>query len=244
MKLLSLITSFFSLVIYAAPPAPIAVRLTWDAPVPLDADIIGYKLLIGTRSGVYTTTIDVPRVNASIPPPTSVIVSSGLLARTNYYFVARSYTASLYSEDSNEVVWSSPKNKKGNLQNPPAPIGANTTHPTNPNRPNGGSGKSRPFSIPLAMKVKSFNDLSYTMLLVAGKPGDHYVIQYSDDFVHWYRLSVVEVGSSGTVEFMDILSPYFQYRFYRAKKKLPIYDNDDSVDETPINGLEEEGTPP
>ena len=83
----------------ASPPPPpptssTQALLTWSAVI--DAKLAGYKVYVGTRSGVYGTPVDVGNV-------TSYTVSN-LLVGTTYYFVVTSYSSSgTESPYSNEV---------------------------------------------------------------------------------------------------------------------------------------------
>lgn len=70
------------------------VTLAWDPP--LSADVTGYRLYLGTTSGVYNQTSDV-----GIETTTMV---SNLILGTTYYFVVTAYNSSgLESPSSNEV---------------------------------------------------------------------------------------------------------------------------------------------
>ena len=70
------------------------VTLAWDPP--LSADVTGYRLYLGTTSGVYNQTSDV-----GIETTTMV---SNLIVGTTYYFVVTAYNSSgLESPFSNEV---------------------------------------------------------------------------------------------------------------------------------------------
>lgn len=79
------------------PPPPTSstqALLTWGAVT--DSKLAGYKVYVGTRSGVYGTPVDVGNV-------TSYTVSN-LLVGTTYYFVVTSYSSSgSESPYSNEV---------------------------------------------------------------------------------------------------------------------------------------------
>ena len=83
----------------ASPPPPpptssTQALLTWSAVI--DSKLAGYKVYVGTRSGVYGTPVDVGNV-------TSYTVSN-LLVGTTYYFVVTSYSSSgTESPYSNEV---------------------------------------------------------------------------------------------------------------------------------------------
>ncbi|MFL6594945.1 MAG: fibronectin type III domain-containing protein [Chthoniobacterales bacterium] len=76
-----------------------SVSLAWN-PSP-DADVIGYRVELGTASGIYTQSVDVQNV-------TTATVSS-LTDGTTYYFAVTAYNSS-YGESvaSNEVVYLTP----------------------------------------------------------------------------------------------------------------------------------------
>src|SRR5205085_7771374 len=70
------------------------VTLAWDPNT--ESDLAGYKVYIGTASGVYTTTIDVGNV--------TTYTVTGLAPGATYYFVVTAYdTGGLESGFSNEV---------------------------------------------------------------------------------------------------------------------------------------------
>jgi hypothetical protein len=70
------------------------VALTWDPNT--EPDLAGYKLYVGTASGVYTTTIDVGNMTTH--------TVAGLQPGATYYFVVTAYnTSGLESGFSNEV---------------------------------------------------------------------------------------------------------------------------------------------
>lgn len=97
-----------------------SVALAWDASP--DADVLGYRVQLGTASGTYSQSVDVQNV-------TSATVSS-LIDGTTYYFAVTAYNSS-YGESvaSNEVVYLTP----GLPPSPtptPTPIATPTPAPT------------------------------------------------------------------------------------------------------------------
>jgi fibronectin type 3 domain-containing protein len=75
------------------------VTLAWDPPA--DPRITGYKVYVGTASGVYSTPIDVGNVTS--------YTLIGLTPGTVYYFVVTTYDSSgIESVFSNEVSGTSP----------------------------------------------------------------------------------------------------------------------------------------
>ena len=79
-----------------------AVTLAWD---PNPDSITGYRLSYGTRTGVYTTVVDVGK-------QTSWAVSD-LQAGNTYYFVVQAYSAAGVSAPSNEVSYAVPVVTRG-----------------------------------------------------------------------------------------------------------------------------------
>ncbi len=75
------------------PPATTTATLAWTPVV--DPTLDGYKVYIGTASGLYTRTITVGNA-------TSYVVDS-LTARTTYYFTVTAYNSAGESTPSNEV---------------------------------------------------------------------------------------------------------------------------------------------
>ena len=70
------------------------VILGWDPNT--EADLAGYKVYVGTASGVYTTTIDVGKV--------TTYTVTGLQPGNTYYFVVTAYNLSGFESGySNEV---------------------------------------------------------------------------------------------------------------------------------------------
>lgn len=94
-----IIIALLALIQFAGGQAPetATVKLAWDANS--EVDLAGYRLKLGTASGVYTQTIEVP-ANAT---QKSITVS-----KTGYYFaVVTAYnTSGLESEPSKELVFS------------------------------------------------------------------------------------------------------------------------------------------
>jgi hypothetical protein len=75
----------------------VSVNLAWEASP--DLTVTGYKLYIGTSTGVYSTTVNVGNVTA--------YTVTGLTSGTVYYFVVTAFDATgLESDLSNEVSWS------------------------------------------------------------------------------------------------------------------------------------------
>jgi hypothetical protein len=93
-RLFIIILAIASLALHAAGQS--SVTLAWDAnPEP---DIAGYKIYIGTASGVYPVVQDVGQVTMQVVP--------GLSPSTTYHFSVQAYnTAGLSSILSNEVVF-------------------------------------------------------------------------------------------------------------------------------------------
>jgi hypothetical protein len=85
------------------------VTLAWDSnPAP---DIAGYRLHIGTASGIYTTQIDVGK--------TTTAVVSSLVAGTTYFFAVSDYnTAALESVSSNQISYTVPGSSPTLTQSP------------------------------------------------------------------------------------------------------------------------------
>ncbi|MBX3330292.1 MAG: fibronectin type III domain-containing protein [Nitrospira sp.] len=75
------------------PPSATTATLAWN-PV-TDLTLAGYKVYVGTTSGLYTRTIDVGNI-------TSYIVDS-LPTATTYYFAVTAYNSAGESLPSNEV---------------------------------------------------------------------------------------------------------------------------------------------
>jgi hypothetical protein len=92
-----------SLLLFAFSGLSRAVTLEWDAPVPPDLTIVGYRLKWGIQSGVPTQETDMGLAfSATIP-------DSEFSFNVTYYFVAVSYNADgLESVFSNEVAWQRP----------------------------------------------------------------------------------------------------------------------------------------
>jgi Fibronectin type III domain len=75
------------------PPSAGTVTLAWDAVT--DPSLDGYKVYVGTQSGVYERTISAGSV-------TSYTVA-GLTTRTTYYFAVTAYNSAGESSPSNEI---------------------------------------------------------------------------------------------------------------------------------------------
>lgn len=82
-----------------SPQAPGIITLSWTAS--LSTDIVGYKVYVGTVSGVYPTSTNVGNV--------STYVNTGLTSGTTYFFVVTAVSApGVESVFSNQVVVTSP----------------------------------------------------------------------------------------------------------------------------------------
>lgn len=82
-----------------SPQAPGIITLSWTASP--STDIVGYKVYVGTVSGVYPTSTNVGNVSS--------YVNTGLTSGTTYFFVVTAVSASgVESVFSNQVVVTSP----------------------------------------------------------------------------------------------------------------------------------------
>jgi len=79
--------------------ADAAVRFSWKANA--EADLVGYRLYVGTFPGVYAGSIDVGRLTNS--------QVTGLIRGTRYYFALTAYNlAGMESAFSPELTWQAP----------------------------------------------------------------------------------------------------------------------------------------
>lgn len=94
-------TTSFPLTVTESTPTPGFTRIVWN-PNPVDEEVSGYFVFVGTTSGAETTSFDVGNVTEA---PLS---SFGLVAGTTYYFVVKAQNAFGTSDPSDEVVYTPP----------------------------------------------------------------------------------------------------------------------------------------
>jgi len=142
-----LLVSLLFVLALASPAAAATLTLAWDPPA--DDTVVGYMVLYGTSSGVYTGKVDVGDV-------TSAPVS-GLADSTRFFFVVQAYDESgALSERSNEVSGTTP------TPSVPPPPGSPLPGPGTPN------GGSTPDGVTGTFRADRYLDLGW--LPAAGSP--------------------------------------------------------------------------